>query len=171
MKSLRLLKLSLAAAALLVGSQVRSFATTGFTLTDGTYTFTSTTSDHSLDGSTVTISGSVGTGYTLSAWDILDTNQGAFPDVSPSGTLNNFTVTGNNAWSFMLLDSGFNIQGTDSSGTGSLSVNADPGGLWAMNSQSSGVPDASSTLSLIALAVTLLGICGAYAPKRSATRA
>jgi len=131
-----------------------------------TYVFTGTT-DHSLDGSTITIEGSV-SGHSIYSWDLMDAN-GDIVFTPDNSFVNDADITSYTAttWTggFAIYGeggyAGDNFDGNNSAGGGDLSYTGDPGGIWTA------VPDATNGFQLCALAIGAVGAFHFYLRRRT----
>jgi hypothetical protein len=189
MKLLKLLNLSLAAAALVVGTGTVARANIVVTnnVTDGTYAFTATDGDNALNGSTVTFKSDA-----IVSWHLVDSvaevlyspSAGSWYTTtlpltkSNSQIVSSNTYVGNpNEWDFTIQSKNpgtyfydyFIGNNNEPLGTGALYCGfGDPIGTWGLARSS--VPDASGTFQLFAGALTALGTCKAFWRGRAASR-
>ena len=187
---LRKLSLAVAVAASVVGVVTVAQATVAPFVTDGTYVFTATDGNTPFDGSFVTI-----VGNKLVNWKLLDIDQGPgskfpptqIPLTTANSTLNfaaydhGFEVIGPNQWDFAIISMHPGVYYADwysgseneqGAGVGALYNGfGDPIGTWDLvpaPAGGSGVPDASSTLPLLGLALTALAGGKSWLRSRSA---
>jgi hypothetical protein len=178
---MKLLKLSIAAAVtgMFIGAN-----TIAQPVYYDSYVFTGT-SDDSLNGSTITIEGSIA-GHTLYNWDLMDSDNGVTftPDNSsfnadasdiisynPTTWTGNFTVDSDIAESLESVGVP-NFVGENSLSGGSLTYNPGGGGTILVGSDPAGywtavVPDVASNFQLCALALGVLGAFHIYIRSRT----
>jgi len=176
-------KLSLTAltAALAICASPAAYAIIPITLDvpNGFYTFEATDGNNALNGSWVEFSGD-----TISQWDLMDADVGPDSKFPPTTIpLNNGNSTASfdvydghpGEWDFTITTTDpavyyydfFEASDNEPSGTGFLYDGfGDPQGVWNFDANLS-VPDASSSITLLAGSVTALGACRSFLRRRS----
>lgn len=178
---MKLIKISIAAAIAVLA--LGACTAQANQIVDGTYTFTATDGNTFLDGSWIKFSGDSIVDWYLKDSKINSSTQ-QYPTTDlPLTPLNSFlassAVLGVNAWYFTIDGNNIavnyydefkgqnNLFGPGSGGgLGSLYVGfGDPDGNWTMvtSHATTNVPDAASTLPMLAGALTILGTCRNFA--------